>query len=237
MKDKVSILLPGLDQQILFLRKHLDLSNYNILILGSGSAKIAKSLLNKSNRVELIVDEYESLISTKFELRGDENILPKLMDYESTDFNDNEFDIIYAQSSISNTRRKHILKEMKRICKNGGYICIGEIVKLTRGIPRFVQDIFLQSDLDPIYITDLLKYYSDQNLSVIESVDLSFSLKEYYERNIKLLKSKIPLLDKSEISYYKKVLNKISHQSNAYLKLGGDKFIGFHTLLIRNLKK
>ena len=235
MNYKDSILLPGLDRQLHFLLQNVDISSLNILVLGSGTAKIAKSMMKKNNRVEVIVDEYESLIVTNFELKGDKNITPKLMDYESTDFADNEFDLVYAQGSISNTRRKNIVKEIKRICQNDGYICIGEIVKLSKGIPRFVQDIFDQSDLDPIYLAELNKYYTDRNLGVLDSVDLSLSLKEYYERNIKLLKTSTPSMNKSEMSYYKKVLNQISHQSNAYLKLGGDKFIGFKVLLLRNL--
>ena len=97
MKDKDSILLPGLDQQIYFLRQNLDLSNFNILIVGSGSAMIAKSLINNNNRVGLIVDDYESMITTNFELKDHKNILLRLMDYENTDFTDDEFDIIYAQ--------------------------------------------------------------------------------------------------------------------------------------------
>lgn len=237
MKMNDTILLPGLDLQIHFLSQHVDLSNLDIMILGSSSANIAKQMMKKSNRIELIVEDYESLISTKFELKEEKKVLPKLMDYENTDFTDNEFDIIYSQGSISNTQRKNILKEMKRVCKSEGFLCIGEVVKLTQDVPKYIIDIFDQSDLDPIYFAELKKYYEEKNLSVVDSVDISSTLKEYYKKNMDLLKVNIPSLGKSEKSYYKKVLNQISHQSKAYLKLGGDKFIGFYALLLKNAKK
>lgn len=237
MKDKDFILLPGLDQQLNFLNQHLDISNLNILVIGSGSAIIAKSMFNEKNRVNLIVDEYESLLNANFELKTEKSIVPKLMDYESTDFQDNEFDLVYAQGSISNLRRKKIIKEIKRISKSEGHLCVGEIVKLSAKIPRYVKDIFDNSDLDPLEKNRLSQYYTDKDFTLIDTVDLSLTLKEYYEKNLDLLKRKMPELDKSEMSYYKKVLNQISHQSNAYLKLGGNNYIGFHVLLMRNIKK
>ena len=40
------------------------------------------------------------------------------------------------------------------------------------------------------------------------------------------------LTDK-EKSFYKKLLSKISHESNAYLKLGADRYIGFKMLILK----
>jgi DNA-directed RNA polymerase subunit N (RpoN/RPB10) len=47
------------------------------------------------------------------------------------------------------------------------------------------------------------------------------------------LKANINNLSGQEKSYYKKLLNKISHESNAYLKLGADKYIGFKMLILK----
>jgi hypothetical protein len=47
------------------------------------------------------------------------------------------------------------------------------------------------------------------------------------------LKQAIETLTEKEKSYYKKLLNKISHESNAYLKLGADKYIGYKLLILK----
>ena len=106
---------------------------------------------------------------------------------------------------------------------------------MSNNIPQFVNDIFEKSDLDPIYKNELTKYYRDRNLNIVDTIDLSFTLKEYYENTMSLLKENIYGLNKSEKSYYKKVLNQISHESNAYLKLGADRYIGFLTLLLQKI--
>jgi ubiquinone/menaquinone biosynthesis C-methylase UbiE len=146
-------------------------------------------------------------------------------------FQDNEFDLVYAQGSISNFRRKKIIKEIKRISKSEGHLCIGEIVKLSAEIPRYVKDIFDNSELDPLEKDGLSQYYTDRDLTLIDTMDLSSTLREYYEKNLDLLKKNMPQLDKSERSYYKNRLNRISHETNAYLKLGADKYIGFISIL------
>jgi hypothetical protein len=48
-----------------------------------------------------------------------------------------------------------------------------------------------------------------------------------------MLKSSKSDLTQQEKSYYKKLLHKISHESNAYLNLGADKYIGFIALLLQ----
>jgi ubiquinone/menaquinone biosynthesis C-methylase UbiE len=129
--------------------------------------------------------------------------------------------------------RNKIIKELKRILKPGGFICIGEIVSLKQDIPLFVKDIFDAAGLLPLYVDELEKYYSERKLNIIFQQDFSETLSEYYIRYASQLKSAKYDLTDSEKSYYKKILNKISHESNVYLKLGGDKFIGFVSLLLQ----
>jgi len=155
------------------------------------------------------------------------------MDFEITDFEDSSFDLIYAQASISSLNRNKIIRELKRILRPGGYLCVGEIVSLKNDIPQFVKDIFDSSDLLPTFIGDFEKYYIDRNFEVIARYDLSKTLQDYYSKSASLLKNAKGNLDDKEKSYYKKLLNKISHESNAYLKLGGDKYIGFTAALLK----
>lgn len=233
MKNKI-IYLPGLKKQYEFLISKLELSGLRILVLGSSNAVISKLLFSKSNeKVEIIVEDYESLLVTQLELNATSEISVKLMDFENTDYPENNFDLVYAQGSISDKRRKKTVKEIKRILKPNGYLCVGEIVKLEDKIPIFIKEIYELSDLDPIFHDSVSLYYEERNFEVIDSINLSNTLKEYYSLNLKLLKENIKSLSPSEKSYYKTILNKISHESNVYLKLGGSRFMGFLTLLLK----
>ena len=233
MKNKI-IYLPGLKKQYEFIISKLELSGLRILVLGSSNAVISKLLFSKSNeKVEIIVEDYESLLVTQLELNATSEISVKLMDFENTDYPENNFDLVYAQGSISDKRRKKTVKEIKRILKPNGYLCVGEIVKLEDKIPIFIKEIYELSDLDPIFHDSVSIYYEERNFEVIDSINLSNTLKEYYSLNLKLLKENIKSLSPSEKSYYKTILNKISHESNVYLKLGGSRFMGFLTLLLK----
>ena len=233
MKNKI-IYLPGLKKQYEFLISKLELSGLRILVLGSSNAVISKLLFSKSNeKVEIIVEDYESLLVTQLELNATSEISVKLMDFENTDYSENSFDLVYTQGSISDKRRKKTVKEIKRILKPNGYLCVGEIVKLEDKIPIFIKEIYELSDLDPIFHDSVSIYYEERNFEVIDSINLSNTLKEYYSLNLKLLKENIKSLSPSEKSYYKTILNKISHESNVYLKLGGSRFMGFLTLLLK----
>lgn len=233
MKNKI-IYLPGLKKQYEFLISKLELSGLRILVLGSSNAVISKLLFSKSNeKVEIIVEDYESLLVTQLELNATSEISVKLMDFENTDYSENSFDLVYTQGSISDKRRKKTVKEIKRILKPNGYLCVGEIVKLEDKIPIFIKEIYELSDLDPIFHDSVSLYYEERNFEVIDSINLSNTLKEYYSLNLKLLKENIKSLSPSEKSYYKTILNKISHESNVYLKLGGSRFMGFLTLLLK----
>jgi DNA-directed RNA polymerase subunit N (RpoN/RPB10) len=58
-------------------------------------------------------------------------------------------------------------------------------------------------------------------------------LKNFYESAKQSLKDVINELSDKEKSHYKKLLNKISHESNAYLKLGADRYIGFKMIILK----
>jgi SAM-dependent methyltransferase len=234
MNNKKQICLPGLNKQFDFLKKNLPVNPESVLVIGSGSEPAAELITNHfSCNIELIVQEYESLMNSRIILGNDSNIKVSFMDYEVTDFAGESFDLIYAQASVSLLNRNKIIKEIKRILKPDGYICIGEIVSLKKDIPLFVKDIFDAAGLLPIFAGELEKYYSERNLNLISQQDFSDTLAEYYIQYASQLKSTKYDLTDSEKSYYKKILNKISHESNAYLKLGGDKFIGFVSLLMQ----
>ena len=234
MNIKKQTLLPGLKAQLRFLKKNLSPVPENILVIGSSSEWIASEFARaSSNNVNLIVGDYESLLNSKLVLGEESSVKTSLMDFEITDFDKESFDLVYAQASISLTNRNKIVKEIKRILKPGGYLCVGEIVSLRNDVPAFMRDIYDSSDLLPLFIEDIEKYYGERKFNIRAKQNLSETLKEYYIQSAGLLKDKTEDLTDREKSYYKKLLNKVSHQSNVYLKLGGDKYMGLVALILR----
>ena len=234
MNIKKQTLLPGLKAQLKFLRNNVSPVPENILVIGAASEWIAAELARRPDKnVNLIVGDYESLINSKLILGEESSVRTSLMDFEITDFEKESFDLVYAQASVSLTNRNKIVKEIKRILKPGGYFCVGEIVSLKKEVPAFVSDVYDSSDLLPLFIDELEKYYNERKFEIVARQNLSETLKEYYVQCSSLLKEKTDDLTDREKSYYKKLLNKVSHESNVYLKLGGDRFIGFAALLLR----
>jgi SAM-dependent methyltransferase len=233
MKNKM-IYPPGLKKQYEFLISKLELSGLKILVLGSSSYSIAKLLSLKSNNtVDIVVEDYESLLATQLESGKNSVLNVKLMDFEKTDYLENTFDLVYSQGSISDKRRSKIVKEIKRILKPNGYLCVGEIIKLEDKIPNFVNEIYDLSNLDPLFANNLNSFYEERSFEIIDSANLSHTLREYYSLTLKLLKDNIKFLAPNEKAYYKTILNKINHESNVYLKLGGNRFMGLQTLVLK----
>lgn len=228
------VFLPGSGKQLELTLNKAELNNPAILIAGSFSGTIAVQFKEKFNsEVSIIVEDTESFLNTNLILPPNSNIKTSIMSYDITDFDAASFDLVYAQASISNDRRNKIVKEFKRILKPGGYFSVGEIVKLKEEIPPFVDNIFSGSQLEPLFTEEIAGYYSKRNFNVLEEVDLTETLIEYYKTSADKLYDAKMELSENEKKYNKKLLNKISHETNAYLKLGAEKFIGFKYLLLQ----
>lgn len=230
------ILVPGSGKQLDFLENRINLNELRILVMGSGLMGVANYFNGMNNNVEVIVEDYDSLMSSKFEQKSSMQFNIKIMDFERTDYLNDTFDLVYIQGAVTNKRRNKIIKDVRRILKLEGFLCVGEIIKLTENIPKFVWDIFESSELNPFTKEDLFSFYKERKFEFIDSVNLSYTLKEYYKENLNLLNENISKLNSNEKSYFKGILSKISHESNAYLKLGGDKHIGFMTILLKVIK-
>jgi len=234
MSIQKTFLLPGLEKQFGFIQKQLNSKIQSILVIGSSSEFVADQMIKIfSNNVELIVEDYESLMNSKIVLGADSKVKVSLMNFEITDFDSASFDLVYAQASISLTKRNKIIKEIKRILKPTGFLCVGELVSLTKEVPQFVKDTFDSSDLLPLYIDELDKYYQERKFEIIAKDDLTSTLKDYYLESVTLLSNVKHNLTDKEKSFYKKLLSKVSHESNVYLKLGGDKYIGFIAMFLQ----
>ena len=238
MKNEKQIHLPGGRDQLGFTLGNVKIKDQSILIIGSGCEEVAKTFIREgASKVELIVEDYESLMNSNMLLSKADGLNPKMMDFEFTDFDENQFDLVYAQASISTEKRNRILKEIRRILKNEGILSVGEIVKLEEFVPQFVQDIFNMSELDPLCCDKIEKFYTDRNFEIIDMQDYSKSLKEYYSLNLKKLAENKDQLSEKEKSYYKKIINQLSHQSKVYLTQGGDEYLGFYAIIAKLNKR
>jgi len=229
------ILLPGFEKQLKFLLANSDIENKNILVIGEGSEEIAIKLAYESkNRIQLILQDFESFINAKA-LLSQNDIDVKMMEYEVTDFGDSTFDIIFAQASISLENRNKIYKEIKRILKPEGIISVGEITKTQKNLPPFMNSLLEEASLFPIYFDEIENYFTERKLEIIERKILPNALKEYYSKireNLKDYKKS----NETEDTSTKKLLKKISHETNSFVKHGADKFLGFELFLLK-LKK
>jgi len=230
------IFLPGTDKQIEIFIKKIDVKDKSVLVIGAGSVEITKRLKQENPpSLFLIVGEQESLLVSRLSLEDEKEIQVRLMDFGNTDFNTEQFDIVYAQASISTIKRNKIIKEIKRILKPGGILCAGEIVSRTMEVPGFVRDIWEHSGISPLNEIELGKYYAIKGFEIQNEEDLSYTLKDFYSTGRNLLQQRIKDFSEKEKSYYKKLLNKISHESNAYLKLGADKHTGFRMIIAKKV--
>ncbi len=234
MTEDHTIFLPGSGKQFNHLIGKVSLKDKDILIIGSNSEKIAQMFLDaEANVVTIILDEYDSLMNARYLLKNKEEISVRLMDSNSTDFNDAVFDIVYAQASISSKMRNKIIKEIKRTLKPDGILNVGEITSLKSSPPIFVNDIWESGNILPLSSDDVKKYYEERKIEVVDTLDLSAHLKDFYLESKKLLFNNIDSLSENEKSYYKKLLKRMSHESNAYLKLGGKDYMGFTSIIAR----
>lgn len=232
MNNKSKIFIPGSTSQLDAFLSFTSLIDKKILVIGSFSEFVVKSIIkNSGNHIELIVEDYDSLMNSKLILEN-QNVAVRLMDYEVTDFDNAEFDLVYAQASISDFRRNKIIKEIKRILKPGGIFCVGEITQKESPVPTFVEDIFETSNLNPLNSYEIERYYEERKFKIVAHEDFSPSLTEYYKLGKSKLEDVLKNLSEREKSYHKKLISKIRHQSNAYLKMGGDKYMGFEVLIL-----
>lgn len=234
MNNIKPILLPGTEKQVLDFYEFSAPEGKNILIIGTGTESVAEFLARKGNNVIIIVEDQENLMQLRFIITHSA-VSVRMMDFTNTDFKDEKFDIIYLQAPVFNQNRNKLVKEIKRILVKDGTLCVGEIVNLEKRIPSFVSDIWQHSGLEPLFVDDLDHYYSEKGFEILKEANLSATLEDFYTRSEMLLKRNKEKLTEEEIIYYKKILKKFKHESNAYLRLGGRAYMGYKMLILRKV--
>jgi SAM-dependent methyltransferase len=233
LKINGKIFLPGTDRQTSAFLKRVEIKDKSVLIIGSGCEEIAEIFHgNEAAEVYLITDDEDSLFQSRFVLSELKEINVRMMEYDNTDFKAEKFDIIFAQGSTGTKRRNKIIKEIKKILKPEGYFCVGEIVSLSQTPPQFVKDIWENNDLSPLFKNEFKEYFLSKGFELIAEEDLSGTLKDFYSMSKRVLEESSKEFTGKESGSLRKLLKTYSHEANAFLKLGGDKFIGYEMLIL-----
>lgn len=229
--------IPGADKQLNHLLNYFEPRNKKILVIGSGCEEFAK-IFHQLNAAEVyhVVEDNDSLLRARIALTDFKQIQTRLMEFDNLDFIQPKFDLVFAQASVSNKRRNKIIKELKRISVERAIISIGELVNLSEDVPAFVNEAWERSSISPLFKSEIQNYYTDRKFEVMAFSDLSFTLTNFYKESKRMLETALGQLAEDEKKYYKKLLKKISHESNVYLDLGGDKFMGFVSLVLRKVQ-
>ncbi|PJA98405.1 MAG: hypothetical protein CO128_07485 [Ignavibacteriales bacterium CG_4_9_14_3_um_filter_30_11] len=226
--------LPGGFDQFINFDKFLDFNEKKILFIGSGLEKLLlKADLSLFSSVYFIVDDHESLMNSRLILAEKNDLNVRIMEFDNTDFKSDEFDLVYSQGSHQNEKKNKNVKEIKRILKPNGIFCVGESVKLENELPKFILDLYSVYGTEPLYINKLKEYYVERNFEVLSETELSYTLKKYYKSWNDLLDENLKKLTDKEKQQNKKLIKLIGHESNAYLNLGGSRFMGFKMLILK----
>lgn len=225
----VNLPLPGGISQLEHLLEQNILNGKRALIIGSVTDSIVKQLFGYFSEINIITDNYDTLINIRMKMKENDSIKIKMMDFAHTDFVDEHFNLFYSQGSISVPVRKKIINEIKRITTDDGLFSVGEIVSLKEPVPAFVKDIWERNGLEPLSSSSIKQFYESKGFNIVSEKDLSDTLRNFYE-NVRNAVSKKGN-DKKEQN--KKYFSQLKHESNAYLKLGGDKYIGYKSLIMR----
>jgi len=229
--------LPGGFDQFINFDKSVDFNKKKILFIGSGLEKLLlKADLSLFSSIYFIVNDHESLMNTRIILSDKKNINVRMMEFDNTDFESEEFDMVYSQGLHQDDKKNKNVKEIKRILKPEGIFCVSEFVKLEDELPKFISDLYSNYGIDPLLIDKLKEYYVERKFEVISETDLSNTLKKYYKSWNDMLDDNIKKLTENEKQQNKKLIKRIGHESNAYLQLGGSKYMGFKMLILKKGK-
>jgi SAM-dependent methyltransferase len=232
-KKRSEILLPGGSKQFEQLRKIAPKKFDKILVMGEASEPLAIKLSEVfSAQTELIVEDYEALLNAKL-LLEESDINPKIMEFERTDYANETFDLVYAQAALTRDSRKKIIREVKRILKPNGLLSVGEIVIVNDNVPRMISDLLDWAGLIPLKESEIKKYYSERGFEILTARKFENALKNYYEKILRLFEQRKELLSEEEKSYYKKLIHRISHEANVFMKFGGEKYLAFYSFVAK----
>lgn len=222
--------LPGLNDQVDFFLRQYKPSAGNILIIGSGTAEIARVIQqHDKGKVVIIVDNNELLLQERLRASTLENVTVRMMDFHNTDFAGEFFDVVYAQASISTGYHTKIIREIYRILKTGAVFCLGEMYRTTEEIPPGISQVIESGGLRLLDKETIQSLYKAERLHISASKDLSYTLKKVYRFYSRNFNYGLHTLPESEKKLLKKEIARWKHEADTFAKMGGLKYIGYVT--------
>ncbi len=223
------IILPGLDEQLNYFVKNYSLEGTKGLLMGPGLHHASITLRELGADTETIINDDALLIEERLNIKSS----VKFMDYYTTDFLENSFDFIYAQASVSTVHHTKILKELFRILKQGGMLCVGEIVKRDFPTPRSVKDIWNLSNITPFLLAELPPLYASIGYEIFQTIDLTDTMEDLYKMQATVLKSEKERLSDDDRYLMRRNIKSLQHEANMYLRGGAQKHTLYHLFLLK----
>ncbi|HOJ17945.1 MAG: class I SAM-dependent methyltransferase [Ignavibacteriales bacterium] len=229
------IKLPGLEKQYKMLLKHTQNFQGSSLFIGYGLEELVR--INASSpgvgTVWYAVENEEALLWSRILLGDIPNVKIRNMEFDSLDLKDSSVSLVYSQGAISKKKRGKILKDIKRVLTPDGLLSVGEVTSLRENVPAFVKDIWDRTGIVPLDADKVASYYNERNFQIVDEEDLSSTLKNYYTYYQRSLNTRKQDDEEEKNRQFRKLFGQIKHEVHAYLKLGGDKYIGFKALLLK----
>lgn len=179
-----------------------------------------------TDSVEIAIPSGELLLQSRMNFNHN-GINARFIEFHQLPYDDSSFDLVYAQGSLSTNLRNFISTQVYRVLTPKGYFCLGETVALTQNTPTFINDLWKNAEMSVLTREDLLKYYQERGFVIDTIKNLSGTLTQFYRDSRTALDERVKSMSSEEKKEYKKLLPRLNHEINIYLKQGGSKHIGF----------
>ncbi|NUN09780.1 MAG: class I SAM-dependent methyltransferase [Ignavibacteriaceae bacterium] len=176
--------------------------------------------------VEIAIPSGELLLQSRINFNHS-RISARFIEFHQLPYEDAFFDLVYAQGTLAMAIRNFISTQVYRVLTPKGFFCLGETVALSTVTPVFIQDLWKSAEMSVLTRDALLSYYQDRGFVIDTIKNLSGTLTQFYNDSRAVLEERVKSMSAEEKKEYKKLLPRISHEINIYLKQGGNKHIGF----------
>lgn len=231
------IFLPGGKKMFDYMSLKISAEGKKVLILGENSLEIAglfKSV--KSDSVIVGVRDDETLMLERMRLT-DKSVSVRLLAFEATGLPHESFDIVYAQASLCVRYRDEIFNEVYKLLKHEGYFVLGELTKNEEKTPQFLNDLWAMQDIQPVTGEKLLNLLEAAGFVCKHAANLSGQLSSFYKTGRMMIEDYKKVHGDEIRGTDKKQINTMKHEVNAYLKLGGDRYIGLNCYILKKEHK
>jgi SAM-dependent methyltransferase len=236
LPENKSPFLPGGASPIKFFLKETLCSQKSLLLLGNGFAQIVPFVEDKGfSSISAASDDNTEIFEYKANTPKERQIHSLFVDYESLDYKKANFDFVFCQATLSKAGRAKMLKEIKRVLKPEGVLITSEIVCIKKPAPIFMNDIWIKSGQDPLFLDEFESFYTSRGFNLLGSADFSDDLDDFYIKYYKLLESNLKAMSAEKRIQFRKDFVQEKHEITTFVKGGALKLINFKTLILQKI--